>query len=314
MRGILLAGGSGTRLYPITAGLSKQLAPVYDKPMIYYPLSALMMAGIREVLIISTPLDLPLYQRLLGGGESIGMSFSYAVQPCPGGLAQAFLIGAEFVGSGSVALALGDNVFFGPSLGRQLGRAAAENPGATIFCYRVKDPERYGVVELGPHGDVVGIEEKPAHPKSNHVVTGLYFYDNRVLEIAAGLRPSRRGELEITDVNRRYLELGSLRAIGLGRGTAWLDTGTPESLLQAANFIEAVQSRQGLMIACLEEIAWRMGYIELDALERLGELHGESGYGAYLRGLARSELEAPSGTRFLAARPPRVEALEAGWA
>lgn len=289
MKGIILAGGAGTRLHPVTKGISKQLVPVYDKPMVYYPLSTLMMTGVREILVISTPRDLPAYRELLGDGRQIGLSFSYAEQPRPDGLAQAFIIGRDFIGEDSVALVLGDNVFFGTELGRQLQNAAVANAGGTIFCYRVRDAQRYGVAELDGAGRVIGIEEKPAAPKSSYAVTGLYFFDNRVLDVAAGLRPSARGELEITDVNNWYLRQGALRAILLGRGTAWLDTGTTEALLQASNFIEAVQSRQGLMIACIEEIAWRLGYLDRTELRRLACDYGRSNYGDYLRALADSE-------------------------
>jgi glucose-1-phosphate thymidylyltransferase len=289
MKGIILAGGSGTRLHPLTAVTSKQLLPVYDKPMVYYPLCTLMLAGIREILIISTPRDLPAYRQLFGDGRHLGLQLSYAEQPRPDGLAQAFLIGRRFVGDGSVALILGDNIFFGHGLGGQLSVAASQNPGGTIFCYHVRDPQRYGVAEFNERGEVVSIEEKPAQPRSGLAVTGLYFYDNRVLEIAASLRPSARGELEITDVNRRYLELGALRAVVLGRGTAWLDTGTHEALWQAGMFVEAVQNRQGLMIACVEEVAYRMGYVSAADLEGLAARAGASSYADYLRALARAE-------------------------
>lgn len=287
MKGIILAGGAGTRLHPMTCAVSKQLLPIYDKPMIYYPLATLMLAGIRDILLISTPRDLPAYRQLLGTGERLGISIQYREQPRPEGLAQAFIIGREFVGQGSVALILGDNVFFGHGLGSNLAVAHQQNEGATIFCYRVSDPERYGVAEIGPEGKVLHIEEKPAEPKSNYAVTGLYFYDNRVLDIAAGLKPSPRGELEITDVNLRYLELGALKAVKLGRGTAWLDTGTNEALLQAGTFVEAVQSRQGMMIACLEEVAWRKGFISAADLEALSQQEGKSSYGAYLQKLVQ---------------------------
>ena len=286
MKGILLAGGSGTRLHPITKGVSKQLLPVYDKPMVYYPLSTLMLAGSREILLISTPEDLPSYRRLLGDGAPIGMEIQYAEQPRPEGLAQAFLIGREFVGADPVALALGDNIFYGHGLQGVLARAATRESGATVFGYWVGDPERYGVVEFTDSGRVIGIEEKPERPRSNYAVTGIYFYDNRVLDIAAGLKPSPRGELEITDVNREYLALGDLHVEFLGRGTAWLDTGTNASLLQASNFVETIQERQGLKIACIEEIAYRQGYIEREDLAKLGQEMHSSQYGAYLTSLA----------------------------
>ncbi len=288
MKGILLAGGSGTRLHPITKGVSKQLLPIYDKPMVYYPLSTLMLAGIREILLISTPEDLPSYQRLFEDGSQLGLEMHFAEQPRPEGLAQAFLIGRDFVANDAVALALGDNVFYGQGFSPLLQRAAERSKGATVFGYWVHDPERYGVVEFS--GDrVVGIEEKPAQPRSHYAITGIYFYDNRVLDIAAGLEPSARGELEITDVNLEYLEWGELRVEQLGRGIAWLDTGTNESLLQACNFVETIQNRQGLKIACLEEIAYRQGYITRDALAQLGQSMGTSQYGEYLSALAREE-------------------------
>lgn len=291
MKGILLAGGSGTRLHPITRGVSKQLLPIYDKPMVYYPMSTLLLAGIRDVLLISTPEDLPAYRRLFHDGSQLGVRISYAEQPRPEGLAQAFLIGREFVGSDRVALALGDNIFHGHGFTDTLARAAARETGATVFGYWVHDPERYGVVDFDAEGRAVGIEEKPAKPRSHYAVTGLYFYDNRVLEIAAGLSPSSRGELEITDVNRAYLGAGTLRVELLGRGVAWLDTGTYESLLQAANYVETVQERQGLRIACLEEIAFRNGWIDRDQLESLGGQMTNSAYGAYLRDLAAGRLQ-----------------------
>jgi glucose-1-phosphate thymidylyltransferase len=286
MKGIVLAGGSGTRLHPITQGVSKQLLPVYDKPMVYYPLSTLLLAGIRKVLLISTPEDVPAYQRLLGDGTRFGIEISYAVQPRPEGLAQAFLIGRDFVGRDPVALALGDNVFYGHGLSQLLESATRRERGATVFGYWVRDPERYGVVEFAKDGRVLGIEEKPAKPRSHWAVTGIYFYDNRVLEIAAGLEPSPRGELEITDVNLAYLARGELHVELLGRGTAWLDTGTHASLLQASNFVETIQERQGLKIACLEEIAYQKGYLSREQLVALGKAMGKSSYGEYLLRIA----------------------------
>jgi glucose-1-phosphate thymidylyltransferase len=283
MKGIILAGGSGTRLYPLTRVISKQLLPVYDKPMIFYPLSVLMLAGIREILVISTPQDLPLFERLLGTGEELGVRFVYAAQAAPNGLAEAFIIGREFVGRDSVALVLGDNIFYGDSLPQLVQSAAKLESGCVLFAYKVKDPERYGVAELGPDERVISIEEKPPRPKSDLAVTGLYFYDNQVLDIARSLEPSARGELEITDVNRAYVQRGQARVQQLGRGMAWLDTGTHESLIEASEFVHILQQRQGTHIACIEEIAHRMGFIERPQLLRLADGYGKSEYGAYLR-------------------------------
>jgi len=286
-KGIVLPGGYGTRLYPVTQVVSKQLLPVYDKPMIYYPLSTLMLAGIRDVLLISTPEDTPRFTQLLGDGAKWGLNISYAVQPSPDGLAQAFVIGRTFVGGESTALVLGDNIFYGHDLHVQLARAHERASGATVFAYPVAEPERYGVAEFDAQGRVVSLEEKPRAPKSRYAVTGLYFYDNRVLDVAAHLAPSARGELEITDVNRQYLEWGELSCEVMGRGMAWLDTGTHESLLEASQYIETIERRQGLKIACPEEIAFRLGYIDAAQLERLGGALAKNGYGQYLLGLLR---------------------------
>jgi glucose-1-phosphate thymidylyltransferase len=288
LRGIVLAGGAGSRLHPVTLAISKQLLPVYDKPMIYYPISTLMLAGVRDILLISTPDDLPLYQRLLGDGGKWGISLSYAQQPRPDGLAQAFTIGKDFLGEDRVALALGDNVFYGHGFPDQLRTAAQPSAGATVFAYRVHDPERYGVVQFDAQGKALSIEEKPAHPKSHFAVTGLYFYDNRVVDVAASLRRSARGEYEITDVNRWYLDRSLLRVELLSRGVAWLDTGTHQSLLQASMFINAIETRQGLKICCPEEIAFRCGYIDAEQLERLAYPLIKTKYGAYLLEVAQA--------------------------
>ena len=289
IKGVILAGGSGTRLYPLTLAMSKQLVPVYNKPMIYYPLSSLMLAGIRTILVITSPQDQTAFQRLLGDGSQLGLRIAYEVQPKPEGIAQAFIIGRRFIGDDRVALALGDNVFYGHGFPEYLKHAAERGRGATVFAYWVRDPERYGVVEFDATGKAVGLEEKPAKPRSPYAVTGLYFYDNQVVEIAAGLRPSARGELEITDVNGAYLRRGQLQVEKLGRGIAWLDTGTHEALLQAATFIQTIEDRQGLMVACVEEIAYRMGYITAADVARLARSMKDNSYGQYLLRLIESE-------------------------
>ena len=290
MKGIVLAGGSGTRLYPLTKAISKQIMPVYDKPMIYYPLSTLMLSGIREILIISTRRDLPVFQELFGTGEQLGLSMSYAVQETPRGLADAFLVGEEFIGNDNVALVLGDNIFYGQSFSRVLLQAASRESGATIFGYYVRDPREYGVVEFDENGKALSIEEKPEHPKSNYAVPGLYFYDNNVVGIAESVRPSSRGEIEITDINNYYLSMGKLKVTLMGRGMAWLDTGSPKNMLKASQFVQTIQEMQGFYISCIEELSWRRGFIDTNQLLQLGNSLGMTDYGKYLIRLAKSHL------------------------